>query len=186
MPAIMSSCGVKVRNPAASPQIQGLLVKNAEPSQNNIKQELWWAKKDRRINQRVVLQPSNRRKSSQKHLQHFSCAFKTMRSALEHAEIINRMNDLINDSMKTEDATPDVSDYLSVNEEEFDENLLLAELEKLEKSLDENLFEADRKEDLEFLAASPSHLAKLEEEEEEEEEDIEEDLEYLRQWANSL
>lgn len=52
MPAIMSSCGVKVRNPAASPQIHGLLVKNAEPSQNNIKQELWWAKKDHRINRR--------------------------------------------------------------------------------------------------------------------------------------
>lgn len=46
------------------------------------------------------------------------------------------MNDLINDSMKTEDATPDVSDYLSVNEEEFDEvgeggSPVLKELQKI-------------------------------------------------------
>lgn len=88
----------------------------------------------------------------------------------------------------------------------FLQSVLLEELEKLEKSLDESLFEADRKEQ-EVLAASPSNhgeilaacgwsrqaslssahsfsglilKAKLEEE------DIAEDLEYLRQWANSL
>ncbi|XP_024138373.1 charged multivesicular body protein 4b [Oryzias melastigma] len=103
-----------------------------------------------------------------------------MRSAEEHAQLISKMNELIKDSLQTEDADGSDDLYSPVNEgEEFDESVLLEELEKLEKSLDESLFEADRKEQ-EVLAASPSNHAKLEEE------DIAEDLEYLRQWANSL
>ncbi|RVE72355.1 hypothetical protein OJAV_G00060710 [Oryzias javanicus] len=165
----MSSCqrrkSGKRRARAASEQARALRVKNTQLALNRIKAELWWAKKERRINRRAVLQVFKRRRSSQNHLEGFSGAFKAMRSAQEHTELINRMNELIKDSLQTEDAAPDGSDGL------YSPSVLLAELEKLEQSLEEE----------EVLAASPSHHARLEEEE-----DIEEDLEYLRQWANSL
>ncbi|XP_013889210.1 charged multivesicular body protein 4c [Austrofundulus limnaeus] len=101
-----------------------------------------------------------------------------MSSAHEHicSEMINVVHDLTNDITEKEDVLN--SHNLSVKQKvEFDEDELVAEPEKLERSQDENLFEEDG--DVShpvLLAASASHPAKMEDEDED-------DLEYLRRWA---
>ncbi|KAM4573437.1 charged multivesicular body protein 4b-like [Odontesthes bonariensis] len=180
--------GEKVRKTACDQEIdklteiEELLVKKKEFLRKKIDQELLTAKKNSIKNRRVALQALRRKKWCEKHLKHIDCAFRAMRSAHEHIETFNKVTDLIKDIPKEEDVTSDMSDDLfsSVNQEvEFDEDELLAELERLEKSLDQSFFEVDGTDDrVHFSTVSPSHPAKTEEEE------VEDDLEYLLRWAN--
>ncbi|KAM9753679.1 charged multivesicular body protein 4b-like isoform 2-T2 [Menidia menidia] len=133
----------------------------------------------------VALQALKRKKWCEKHLKHIDCALKAMRSAHEHIETFNKVNDLIKDIPREEEVTPEFSDNLfsSINQDvEFDEDELLAELERLEESLDESPPEADQTDGglhcFSSSSASPSHPA------EDEEEDVKKDLDYLLRWAN--
>ncbi|XP_072241215.1 charged multivesicular body protein 4b-like, partial [Leuresthes tenuis] len=163
-------------------EIEELLVKKTEFLRRKINQELVTAKKNSRKNRRVALQALRRKKWCEKHLKHIDCAFRAMRSAHEHIETFNKVNDLIKDIPKEEGVAADMSDSLfsSVNQEvEFDEDELLAELERLEKSLDQSLFEADETDaGVHFSTVSPSQPAKTEEQ------DVEDGLKYLLRWAN--
>ncbi|XP_071346024.1 charged multivesicular body protein 4b-like [Trachinotus anak] len=163
-----------------------LLMEKKEHLKKKIQQELMFAKKNSRKNRRVALQALRRKKWYEKHLKYIDCAVKAMRSTDEHIDIVNKVNDLIRDITEEQDVTRDMSDTLHTSVTfgvEFDEDALLAELERLEKNLDESVFEKDSVEERvlcpEVLpTASLSHLAQTEEDE------VEHDLEYLRRWAN--
>ncbi|XP_045892156.1 charged multivesicular body protein 4b-like [Micropterus dolomieu] len=167
------------------PEREELLMKKKDFLKKKIDQELLFAKKNSRKNRRVALLALRRKKWYEKHLKYIDCAYKALRSAHEHIDIVNKVTELIKD-ITEEDVTEDMSDtlYTSVSfGVEFDEDELLAELKRLEKNLDESLFEKDRTEEIMPCSkvtstASPSRPAKTEEDE------VEDDLEYLRRWAD--
>ncbi|XP_044050286.1 charged multivesicular body protein 4b-like isoform X2 [Siniperca chuatsi] len=185
--------GEKVRKKPCRPEEienlvekEELLMKKKDFLKKKIDQELLFAKENSRKNRRVALQALRRKKWYEKHLKYIDCAVKAMRSAHEHIDIVNKVNDLIKDITEEQDVTQHTPDTLYTSASfgvEFDEDELLAELERLEKNLDESLFEKDRTEDRDPCpkvspTASPSHPVKTEEDE------VEDDLEYLRRWAN--
>ncbi|XP_029290202.1 charged multivesicular body protein 4b-like isoform X2 [Cottoperca gobio] len=167
------------------PLREELLMKKKEFLKKKIDQELLIAKNNSRKN-RKALQALRRKKWYEKHLKYTDCAVKAMRSTHEHINVVNKVNDLIKDITEEHDLTQDMSDTLHTSVSfgvEFDEDELLAELEWLEKNLDESLFEKNRMEQRVLCpkvlsTASPSQTAKTEED------DIEDDLEYLRHWAS--
>ncbi|XP_032378356.1 charged multivesicular body protein 4b-like isoform X2 [Etheostoma spectabile] len=161
------------------PEREDMLVKKKDFLKTKIYHELLVAKKNSIRNRRVALQALRRKKYHEKHIKYIDCALKAMR------EILNKMNDLIKDITEEHDPTLDMSDTLHTSGSlgvEFDENELLAELERLVSNLDPSVFEKYNTEDkLPFFrvsTASPSQPAKTDEDE------IEDDLEYLRRWAN--
>ncbi|XP_026221959.1 charged multivesicular body protein 4b-like isoform X2 [Anabas testudineus] len=167
------------------PEGEELLLSKEEFLKKKIDQELLFAKKNCRTNRRVALQALRRKKWYEKHLKYIDCAVKAVRSAHEHIDIVNKVNDLFKDITEEQDVAQDVSDtfYTSVGfAVEFDEEELLAELERLEKNMDDTLFEDRIEEIVPCLqvssTASPSHPAKTEEDE------VEDELDYLRRWAN--
>ncbi|XP_073328908.1 charged multivesicular body protein 4c-like [Pagrus major] len=167
-------------------QNQELLVKMKEYLEKRIDRELLIVKKKSRENRRVTLQALRRKKWCQKHLMYIDCAVKAMRSTNEHIDILNKVNDLIKDIAEEQEGTQHMTDSLYTPVSlggESDEDELLAELERLEKNLDETLLETDRTEEsapclAESSTASLSHPAKTEEDE------VEEELEYLWRWLN--
>ncbi|GAA6221237.1 charged multivesicular body protein 4c-like [Lates japonicus] len=186
--------GEKVRKKPCQPEEtekpQGreeLLMKKKEYLKKKIDQELLLAKRNSRKNRRVALQALRRKKWYEKHLKYIDCAVTAMMSLHEHIDIVNKVNDLIKDSTEEQDVTGDMSNtvYTSLSSGvEFDEDELLAELERLEKNLDES-FEKDGVDERVscpkvLSTASLSQPAKTEEDEDE----VEADLEYLRRWAN--
>ncbi|XP_035521399.1 charged multivesicular body protein 4b-like [Morone saxatilis] len=189
----MFSGGEKVRKKPGQqeeiekpPEREELLMKKKAFLKKKIDQELLCVKKNIRKNRGVSLQALRRKKWYEKHLKYIDCAVKAMRSAQEHIDIVNKVNELIKDITEEQDETRDMSDtfYTSVSfGVEFDEDELLAELDRLEKNVDESLFERDRMEERVPCTkvsptTSPPRPAKTEEDE------FEEDLEYLRRWAN--
>nr|XP_046251356.1 charged multivesicular body protein 4c-like isoform X2 [Scatophagus argus] len=157
------------------PEREELLMRKKEILKKKIDQELLFAMKNSRKNRRGALQALRRKKWYEKHLKYIDCAVKAMRSAHEHTDIINKVNDLIKDLTEEKDPTQDLSEalYTSVGfGVEFDENEMLAELQKLEKNLDKSLFEKDR---IEEKVSCPTKT---------EEDEVEDDLEYLRRWVN--
>ncbi|XP_047202835.1 charged multivesicular body protein 4c-like [Girardinichthys multiradiatus] len=147
--------------------------------------DLLCAKKNCGKNRRAALQGLKRKKWYEKHLTYVDHAIETTRFACKNKEMI-KVNDLIKGITLEADGTEDMSGkpYMSVNQEgEFKEDERLAELEGLKKSLNESLLEASRVEDrvhpsLALSSASPSSPGIMEEDE------VENDLEYLRRWAN--
>ncbi|XP_039989475.1 charged multivesicular body protein 4b-like isoform X2 [Xiphias gladius] len=128
------------------PEGEELLMKKKEFLKKKIELELLFAKKNSRKNRRVALQALRRKKWYEKHLKYIDCVVQAMRSTHEHKYNVNKVNDLIKDIEKR-DVTQDMSDtiYTSVSfGVEFDEDELLAELDRLGKNLDENFFEKDR------------------------------------------
>ncbi|XP_070686693.1 charged multivesicular body protein 4b-like [Pempheris klunzingeri] len=126
------------------------LSKKKEFLKKKIDQELLFIKKHSRKNRRVALQALRRKKWYEKHLKYIECAFNAMRSAHENIDLINNVNDLIKDIPEEQDGAQDTSDTLGTSVSfgvEFDEDELLAELERLEKNLDESLLENDRMEE---------------------------------------
>ncbi|XP_076588630.1 charged multivesicular body protein 4b-like [Chaetodon auriga] len=164
------------------------LMRKREVLVKKIDQELLLAKKNSRNSRQVALQALRRKKWYQKRLKDIDCAVKAMGSAHEHilGEAVNKVNELIKDIAEEQEGTQDMPDTVHTSmcfEMEFDEDELLAELERLEENVDESLFELDRVEERVSCpkvssTASPSYPAKTEEDE------IEEDLEYLRRWLN--
>ncbi|XP_034734584.1 charged multivesicular body protein 4c-like isoform X2 [Etheostoma cragini] len=162
------------------PEREDMLVKKKDFLKKKIDHELLIAKKNSIRNRRVALQALRRKKCHEKHIKYIDCALKAMR------DILNEMNDLIKDITEEHDPTLDMSDTLHTSGSlgvEFDEDELLAELERLVTNLDPSVFEKDNTEDkVPFFnvlsTASPSQPAKTDEDE------IEDDLEYLRRWAN--
>ncbi|XP_041852604.1 charged multivesicular body protein 4b-like [Melanotaenia boesemani] len=181
------SGGQRVKNTACHPteideftEIEETLTKKTEFLKKKIDLELLNVKKNIK-NRRVALQALRRKKWYEKHLKLINCAVKAMKSAHEHIETFNKVNDLIKDIPKEEAAAQDMSINLlsSINQEvEFDEDDLLAELERLEKSLDENFSDADTADGVVRCSTSPPQPSEIEEDE------IEDALEYLRRWAN--
>ncbi|KAM7396330.1 hypothetical protein PAMP_019375 [Pampus punctatissimus] len=159
-------------------------MKKKEFLKQKIDQELLFAKKNSRKNRRVALQALRKKKWYEKHVKYIDCAVKAIRSAQEHMDIINKVNDLIKDITDEHEGTQDMSDtlYRSVSfGVEFDENELQTELERLERNLDESIFEGDRLEEqlpCSKVSSMASPTAKTEEEE------IEDALDHLRRWAN--
>ncbi|XP_070764271.1 charged multivesicular body protein 4b-like [Enoplosus armatus] len=147
------------------PEGEELLMKKKEFLKKKIDQELLLARKNSRKNRRVALQALRRKKWCEKHLKNIDCAVKAMRSAHEHIDIVNKVNDLLQEIAEEQDVTQDMSDSLYTSLSfgvEFDEDELLAELQRLEKNLDESLFEKDRTEERlpcskVSSTASPSH-----------------------------
>uniref|UniRef100_UPI0037E908FE charged multivesicular body protein 4b-like n=1 Tax=Semicossyphus pulcher TaxID=241346 RepID=UPI0037E908FE len=144
---------------------EDLLMKKKEYLKKKIEQELLFVKKNSRKNRKVALLALRRKKCYEKNLNFIDCAIKAMASAHEHTDIVNKVNDLIQDFTEEQDETQDMSDSLipclSLGLE-FDEDVLLAELERLEKNLDEGLNEKDSTEEgdscpKELSTASPSH-----------------------------
>ncbi|XP_054475587.1 charged multivesicular body protein 4b-like [Anoplopoma fimbria] len=168
------------------PEREELLMKNKELLKVKIDQELLLAKKNSITNRRAALQALKRKKWYEKHLKYVDCAVKAVRSAHEHIDVVNKVNNLIKDITEEHGLTQDMSDTLHTSVSlgvEFDEDELLAELERLEKSLDESLFEGDRSEDrvpCPKASSTPSPPQPAETEEDE----LEDDFEYLRRWAN--
>ncbi|XP_037624020.1 charged multivesicular body protein 4b-like [Sebastes umbrosus] len=163
-----------------------LLMKKKEFLKKKIDQELLIAKKNSRKNRRGALLALRKKKWYEAHIKYIDCAVKAVRSTHEHIDIVNKVNDLIKDVTEEHDLSQDMSDTLhtSVSSEvEFDEDELLAELERLEEILDESLCEKDRAEERVSCpkvspTASPSQPGKPEKDE------FEDDLEYLRRWVN--
>ncbi|XP_030587857.1 charged multivesicular body protein 4b-like [Archocentrus centrarchus] len=147
------------------PAREELLEKKREFLNKKIDQLELFAKKNSTKSRRVALQALRRKKQCEKHIKYIDCAVKAMRSIHEHIEIINKVTDLLKDITEEQDVTGDKLDsvYTPVGfDGEFDEDELLAELEKLERNLDENLFEADGSEDgvlcpKVLTSAPPSH-----------------------------
>ncbi|XP_044212259.1 charged multivesicular body protein 4b-like [Thunnus albacares] len=168
------------------PETEELLMKKKEFLKKKIDQELLFAKKNSRKNRRVALQALRKKKRYEKHVKYIDCAVKAMRSAHEHMDILNKVNDLIKDITEEHEGTQDMSDTLYTSASfgvEFDEDELQAELERLERSLDESVFETDRMDEQLSCpkvssTASPSQPAMTEEDE------IEDALDRLRRWAN--
>nr|XP_033491932.1 charged multivesicular body protein 4b-like [Epinephelus lanceolatus] len=168
------------------PDREELLMKKRDYLKKKIEQELLFAKKNCRKNRKVALQALRRKKWYEKHLKDIDCTVQAMRSTHKHTHFVNEVNDLIKDITEEQDLIEDMSDAFHTSVilgVEFDEDELLVELESLENNLDESLFEKDRMEEKDFCPkvspiASPSQPAKTEEDE------IEDDLEYLRRWAN--
>ncbi|XP_069018499.1 charged multivesicular body protein 4b-like [Embiotoca jacksoni] len=162
------------------------LMRKKEYLKTKISQELLFAKKNSIRNKHAALRALGRKKLYEKHLKFMDCAVEAMRSAHQHIEILQKVKDLMKDITEEQDVIQEMSDtlYTSMSlEVEFDEDELLAELEKLEKLLSDSLFEKDAAEDRVshpkvFSKAPPSHPAKMEEDE------IEDDLEHLRRWVN--
>ncbi|XP_063333934.1 charged multivesicular body protein 4b-like [Pelmatolapia mariae] len=127
-----------------------LLVKKKEFMKKKIDHLEFFAKKNSTINRRAALQALRRKKFYEKHINYIDCALKAMRAIYEHIEIINKVSDLMKDIAEEEDETGGMLESLCTPvgfEGEFNEDELLAELEKLEKNVDENLFEADKAEE---------------------------------------
>ncbi|XP_008410028.1 charged multivesicular body protein 4b-like [Poecilia reticulata] len=171
--------------------------------------DLLCAKKHCGPNRRAALHALRRKRWYEKHQRYVDHAVQATRAASKNKEM-TEVNNMIK-GIKLEDDMSEVSGnlYKSENQEveqvEFVEDELLAELERLKKTLDESLLEASRKEDKVYpspvlSSASPSHPGTMEEDESEsevedgvqdgaedkddEDDDDEEDLEYLRRWAS--
>ncbi|XP_078112318.1 charged multivesicular body protein 4b-like [Sander vitreus] len=180
------ACPCQQKEMEKLPEREEMLMNKKDFLMTKIDQELLVAKKNSIRNRRVALQALRRKKCHEKHIKYIDCALKAMRSAHENIDILNEMNDLIKDITEDHDPTLDMSDTLHTSGSlgvEFDEDELLAELERLVKNLDLSLFEKDKLEErvpfCKVLSpASPSQPAKTDEDE------IEDDLEYLRRWAN--
>ncbi|KAE8295771.1 Charged multivesicular body protein 4b Chromatin-modifying protein 4b [Larimichthys crocea] len=171
------------------PEREESLLKRREALLGKIEQELLLVKNTCRTNRRVALQALRRKKWYEKHLKNIDCAFKAMRSAHEHIDYINKVNELMKDIAEQDSKDPDMSDGIDTSKSfgvEFDEDELLAELERLEKSLDENLFESDGMEErVQCTEVPPTALpSQPAEAAVDEDEDLEKDLEYLRRWMN--
>ncbi|XP_029378443.1 charged multivesicular body protein 4b-like [Echeneis naucrates] len=159
-----------------------LLMEKKEDFKKKIEQEILFAKKNSRSNRRA-LQALRRKMWYEKHLSSIECAVSAI------GDVVYKVNNLIRDITEAQDVTRDMSGtfYTSLNfPVEFNEvqEELMAELERLEKYMDiECIFEknlAEGKVPCTKLL-SPASLpppAKMEEDE------LEEDLEYLRYWAN--
>ncbi|XP_047452701.1 charged multivesicular body protein 4b-like isoform X2 [Mugil cephalus] len=129
------------------PERRRFLMKKKEILKKKIKQELVLAKKNSTTNRTVALQALRRKKRHEKQLEYIDFAFKALRSAEEHIEIVNMVNELMEDIQEEQDVNEDASDSVYAFwclEVEFDEDELLAELQRLEKSVDESLFETDK------------------------------------------
>ncbi|CAI5668079.1 unnamed protein product [Oreochromis niloticus] len=127
-----------------------LLVKKKEFMKKKIDHLEIFAKKNSTKNRRAALQALRRKKFYEKHINYIDCAVKAMRAIYEHIEIVNKVSDLMKDIAEEEDETGGMLESLCTPvsfEGEFNEDELLAELEKLEKNVDESLFEADEAED---------------------------------------
>ncbi|KAJ4938593.1 hypothetical protein JOQ06_003206 [Pogonophryne albipinna] len=164
------------------PDREELLGKKREFLKKKIDQEFLFAKTNSRKNRRGALQALKRKRWYEKHLKNIDCAVKAMRSAHEHMEIVNKLNDVMKEITEEHDLTQDMTETLVSSagfEVEFDEEELLAELQRLENSLDESVFNKDAAERRLPSSASPSQPAMTEEE------DIEGDLERLRCWASA-
>ncbi|TDH09041.1 hypothetical protein EPR50_G00082660 [Perca flavescens] len=180
------ACPCQLKEMEKLPEREEMLMKKRDFLMTKIDQELQVAKKNGIRSRRVALQALRRKKCHEKHIKYIDCALKAMRSAHENIDILNEMNDLIKDITEEHDPTLDMSDTLHTSGSlgvEFDEDELLAELERLVKNLDPSLFEKDKTEErVPFVKVlsltSPSQPAKMDEDE------IEDDLEYLRRWAN--
>ncbi|KAM9335639.1 charged multivesicular body protein 4c-like [Symphorus nematophorus] len=161
------------------------LMKKKDSLTKKIEQELLIVKKNSRKNRRVALQALRRKKCYEKHVRYIDCAVKALRSADEQTDILNKVNDLIKDITEEQDGTRDMSDALctSVNlEVEFDEDELLAELERLERILDESLFDTNRTDDESCPKLSSTESSS--QPAETEEDDAEEDLRHLWRWLH--
>ncbi|XP_043980265.1 charged multivesicular body protein 4b-like [Gambusia affinis] len=169
--------------------------------------DLLCAKKHCGPNRRAALHALRRKRWYEKHQRYVDHAVKATRSASKNKEMTEVSNMI--KGIKLEDDMTEASGnlYKSASQEleqvEFVEDELLAELERLKKALDESLLEASRKEDKVHpspvtSSASPSRPGAMEEDEvenevedgaqdgteDEDEDDDEEDLEYLRRWAS--
>ncbi|KAK5868022.1 hypothetical protein PBY51_012469 [Eleginops maclovinus] len=159
-----------------------LLMKKREFLRKKVDQEFLFAKNNSRKNRRAALQALRRKKWYEKHLKYIDCAVKAMKSAHAHLEIVNKLNDVMKNITEEPDLTQDISETLLSSagfEVEFDEDELLAELQRLEMSVDESVLNKDKTEKRLSSTASPSQPAMTEEE------DIEGDLERLRSWASA-
>ncbi|KAI9518230.1 hypothetical protein NQZ68_038896 [Dissostichus eleginoides] len=173
------------------PDREELLGKKREFLKKKIDQEFLFAKTNSRKNRRGILKcvvyslgsaGAEEKEVYEKHLKNIDCAVKAMRSAHEHMEIVNKLNDVMKEITEEHDLTQDMTETLLSSagfEVEFDEEELLAELQRLENSLDESVFNKDAAERRLPSSASPSQPAMTEEE------DIEGDLERLRCWASA-
>ncbi|XP_034542505.1 charged multivesicular body protein 4b-like isoform X2 [Notolabrus celidotus] len=126
------------------------LVKKKEYLKTRIQQELQLAKTNSRKNRPVALQALRRKKWYEKHLTYTDCAIKAVRAAHEDKNVVNKVNDLMKDFTDEQADSLNMSDslYTAVSFGlEFNEDELLAELERLEKNLDESFVEKDSKED---------------------------------------
>ncbi|KAI4823397.1 hypothetical protein KUCAC02_011981 [Chaenocephalus aceratus] len=158
------------------PDREELLGKKREFLKKKIDQEFLFAQTNSRKNRRGALQALKRKRWYEKHLKNIDCAVKAMR------EIVNKLNDAMKEITEEHDLTQDMTETLLSSagfEVEFDEEELLTELQRLENSLDESVFNKDAAERRLPSSASPSQPAMTEEE------DIEGDLERLRCWASA-
>ncbi|XP_039663903.1 charged multivesicular body protein 4b-like isoform X2 [Perca fluviatilis] len=141
------ACPCQLKEMEKLPEREEMLMKKKDFLMTKIDQELQVAKKNSIRNRRVALQALRRKKCHEKHIKYIDCALKAMRSAHENIDILNEMNDLIKDIPEEHDPTLDMSDTLHTSGSlgvEFDEDELLAELERLVKNLDPSLFEKDK------------------------------------------
>ncbi|XP_036963173.1 charged multivesicular body protein 4b-like [Acanthopagrus latus] len=172
------------QEPEPLSQSQELLTKMKEYLEKRIDRELLNVKKNSRENRRVALQALRGKKWCEKHLTYIDCAVKAIRSTNEHIDILNKVNELLQDIR--EEGTQNMAHSLCTPVSfgvECDEDELLAELERLEKNLDETPLEMDRTEErVPFLAESST--ASLSSADKMEEDEIEEELQYLWRWLN--
>ncbi|XP_023139073.1 charged multivesicular body protein 4b-like [Amphiprion ocellaris] len=156
------------------------LLKKREFLKEKIEQELLFTKKNSRTNRKLALEALMRKMRHEKQLEITDCALTAMTAAQKNIEFVHKVTDLMKEHHVTEDIPDSICSSAGM-EVEFDEDVLLAELEKLQENLDESLFEMDGKEDrvssLQLSTESPSSPAEMDEEE------IEEQLEYLQRWA---
>ncbi|XP_041652306.1 charged multivesicular body protein 4b-like [Cheilinus undulatus] len=151
-----------------------------------IEQELQFIKTTSRKDRRVALQALKRKKWYEKHLKYIDSAIKAITSVYEHIDMVNKLDDLMKDFKDEHTEILEMSDCLYTSLSlglESAEGELLAELERLEKNLDQSLAEKENMEEKvscseESSTASPSLPAKTEEDE------VDDQLEYLRRWAN--
>ncbi|XP_012723009.2 charged multivesicular body protein 4b [Fundulus heteroclitus] len=143
------------------------------------------AKRNSVNNRRASLQALRKKKWYEKHPNDVDRAGLAANFTCKNKEMIE-INDLMKGIALEEEVTEDVSAslYMSVNQEvAFHEDELLAELEKLKKSLDESLLEAGSIEDR-VQTSPPLSSASTSAPGITEEDEVEEALEYLRRWAN--
>ncbi|XP_022069067.1 charged multivesicular body protein 4c-like [Acanthochromis polyacanthus] len=156
------------------------LLKKREFLKEKINQELLFAKKNSRANRKLALEALMRKRHHEKQLEFTDLALTAMTAAQKNIEFVHKVIDLMMEHHVTEDV-PDSICSCAGMEVEFDEDELMAELEKLQENLDESLLEMDGKDDrvssLQLSTESPVPAVKTDEEE------IEEQLEYLQRWV---
>ncbi|XP_008291817.1 charged multivesicular body protein 4c-like [Stegastes partitus] len=138
--------GETVRKPACQQvevrelsETEEQLLKKREFLREKIDQELLSAKKNIRTNRKLALEALIRKMRHEKHLQLTDCALTAVKAALKSIEFVQQVSDLMKEHHEAEEL-PDAVHSAAGLEVDFDEDELLAELEKLQENLDQKPF----------------------------------------------